>query len=115
MHGSERAIIPASDNHTVPGLDPSAVLDTLVSNPSLRGFVRDGTICAIPVRQSKRRMLLDVVAQVFEPGIRYPERDVDAVLRKLHYDHAALRRYLVDEELLDRANGMYWRIGGTVS
>lgn len=35
-------------------------------------------------------------------------------LRRLHPDHAALRRYLVDEEFLGRANGEYWRIGGTI-
>jgi hypothetical protein len=99
----------------VPVLDPSAVIDTLARDPSLRGFVRDGVISAIPVRQSKRRLLLDVVAQVFEPGVRYPERAVDAVLCKLHPDHAALRRSLVDEEFLDRADGIYWRIGGTVT
>lgn len=30
-------------------------------------------------------------------------------------DHAALRRYLVDEELLSRTpDGTYWRSGGTV-
>ncbi len=32
----------------------------------------------------------------------------------LHPDHAALRRYLVDEGFLSRASGEYWRSGGTV-
>jgi len=32
----------------------------------------------------------------------------------LHPDHAALRRYLVDEGFLERAGGIYWRTGGTV-
>ena len=50
----------------------------------------------------------------FEPGVRYPEREVDAVLRAWHDDHAALRRYLVDEALLARENGVYWRVGGPV-
>ena len=31
------------------------------------------------------------------------------------FDHAALRRYLVDEDLLSRTpDGTYWRSGGTV-
>jgi hypothetical protein len=59
-------------------------------------------------------MLLDVVAQAFEPGVRYPERDVDRFLRRIHPDHAALRRYLVDENFLDRSGGEYWRVGGKV-
>ena len=33
-------------------------------------------------------------------------------LRAFHPDVAALRRYMVDEQLLDRADGVYWRSGG---
>jgi hypothetical protein len=58
--------------------------------------------------------LLGEVVQVFEPGIRYPERDVNELLGALFDDYAALRRYLVDEALLERAAGEYWRIGGQV-
>jgi hypothetical protein len=29
-------------------------------------------------------------------------------------DHVTVRRYLVDEGLLDRADGRYWRSGGPV-
>jgi len=36
------------------------------------------------------------------------------VLRAFWPDYAALRRYLVDEGFLDRADGVYWRAGGTV-
>jgi hypothetical protein len=63
---------------------------------------------------SKRRIVLEHIAAAFEPGVRYPEREVDAILRAWHPDHAALRRYLVDEELLARDGGVYWRIGGPV-
>jgi hypothetical protein len=97
----------------VPEIQPDAVIDALASDPKLRGFVRDGRIERIPAKMSRRRALLDIVAQGFEPGVRYPETVVDDFLRKLHPDHAALRRYLVDEEFLDRANNEYWRIGGT--
>jgi hypothetical protein len=80
----------------------------------LRVFMRDGRVGQIPVRQAKRRLLLDYIAQSFEPGRRYSEAEVDAVLRALHDDHAALRRYLVDEDFLSREDGYYWRSGGTV-
>jgi hypothetical protein len=80
----------------------------------LRVFIRDGRLAQIPVRQAKRRLLLDYIAQSFEPGRRYSEAEINAVLRALHDDHAALRRYLVDEDFLSRDNGYYWRSGGTV-
>jgi hypothetical protein len=102
-------------NLQVTDLDPDAVVASLSSDPSLRVFMQDGQIATMPARLSRRRMLLDVVAQAFEPGVRYPERVVDQFLRRIHPDQAALRRYLVDEGFLDRAGGEYWRIGGTVS
>jgi hypothetical protein len=58
--------------------------------------------------------VLDVLAQEFEPGRRYPERTVNAILRRWHDDTASLRRFLVDEEFLARDGGQYWRVGGTV-
>ncbi len=80
----------------------------------LRAFVRDGRLVSVPAARNKRRVVLDHIARVFEPGVRYPERDVDAVLRAFHPDYAALRRYLVDEDFLAREAGIYWRTGGTV-
>ena len=64
--------------------------------------------------RAKRRIVLEHIAAGFEPGVRYPERTVDAILRAWHPDHASLRRYLVDEELLEREQGVYWRVGGPV-
>ncbi len=97
----------------VPDIQPDAVIDALAADPKLKVFLRDARIESLPAKMSRRRELLDVVAQAFEPGVRYPEPVVDDFLRKLHDDHAALRRYLVDEEFLDRAHGEYWRIGGS--
>ncbi|MEM8903233.1 MAG: DUF2087 domain-containing protein [Actinomycetota bacterium] len=81
---------------------------------SLRAFVRDGRITSIPAGRTKRLALLDLLAQEFAPGERYPERTVNAILGRWHDDTATLRRYLVDEDLLSREGGVYWRSGGTV-
>ena len=78
----------------------------------LRPFLVDGRLVSIPAARGKRRIVLEHIAAAFEPGVRYPEREVNAILRAWHEDYAALRRYLVDEELLAREGGQYWRIGG---
>lgn len=80
----------------------------------LRTFMPDGRLERIPSTRSKRLVVLDHVARVFEPGTRYPEPDVNAMLSAFHPDYAALRRGLVDEGFLARDGGTYWRIGGTV-
>ena len=80
----------------------------------LRSFVVDGRITQIPTAVGKRQVLLDWLAQEFEPGERYSEQMVNLILGKRYHDTAALRRYLVDAGLLDRDHGQYWRSGGTV-
>jgi hypothetical protein len=78
-------------------------------------FVRDGKISVMPAKRTTRLLLLDRVAQAFEPGRHYAEVAVNEILKALYDDHAALRRYLIDEQLLDRTpDGTYWRAGGTV-
>ncbi len=81
----------------------------------IRAFVRDGRLTSIPTARSKRVVVLDMLAQEFEPGRRYSEPMVNLMLGKWHEDTAALRRYLVDEGFLDREAGEYWRSGGTVT
>jgi len=76
-------------------------------------FVAEGRITSIPTARIKRRVLLDWLAQDFEPGVRYPERTVNTIIARRHSDTASLRRYLVDEEFLERRDGEYWRAGGT--
>ena len=81
----------------------------------LRNFLIDGRLTHLPVPRQKRRVVLDFLAGRFEPGVQYPERDVNFMLGQFHRDYAALRRALVDEEFLERRDGFYWRAGGTVA
>jgi hypothetical protein len=80
----------------------------------LRTFFRDGRLTEIPARESKRRIVLERISLEFEPGVRYDERTVNAIVGRFYGDHAAIRRYLVDEGFLSRERGEYWRSGGRV-
>lgn len=81
----------------------------------LRAFLDDqGRLKTIPTKIRKRLVILDLLSQEFEPGRHYDETTVNNRLRAFHDDVAALRRYLVEEGFLDRADGQYWRSGGTV-
>lgn len=82
-----------------------AVLETFFEGTRLR---------QIPAQHAKRRVVLDRLAQEFEPGIRYSEQEISRTLQVFHDDYAALRRYMVDDGLLTRAEGVYWRSGGRV-
>jgi hypothetical protein len=78
----------------------------------LRRFFDGTRLVRIPAQHAKRLIILDRLAQEFEPGMRYPEREVNFTLQLWYPDYAALRRYLVDEGFLTRADGVYWRTGG---
>jgi hypothetical protein len=76
-------------------------------------FGADGRLHTIPSKHAKLLVVLDRLAQEFEPGQRYAEPEVNEVLQRFHPDHAALRRYLVENDFLTREDGSYWRSGGT--
>jgi hypothetical protein len=96
---------PARDEHGDAPADEARVL---------RAFVRDGRLISIPTAWGKRRIVLDWLAQRFEPGRRYSEAMVNLSLGQVHPDTAALRRHLVDNGFLSRDHGEYWRTGGRV-
>lgn len=80
----------------------------------LRAFFSGNRLTSIPASASKKRVVLEHLAQQFEIGLKYDERLVNEVLGRYHDDHAALRRYMVEEGILSREAGVYWRSGGRV-
>lgn len=77
---------------------------------TLSRFMQDRKVRAMPVQLKRQQYILAEVARVFEPGLRYTEQQVDAILKQIYdYDHCSLRRYLVDFKFLNRADGIYWK------
>lgn len=99
-------------------IDERGPVPSGVSDPTtaavFRAFFVQGRLQTMPAKRAKRLVVLDHIARVFEPGVRYPETDVNAFLSAIHPDYAMVRRYLVDEGFLARDHGVYWRIGGGV-
>src|SRR5256885_7096603 len=70
-----------------------------------------GRLISIPVQHKKRLAVLKWLVEDFQPGRLSPESEVNRVISRRHPDFAALRRHLVDEELMQRRRGGYWRTG----
>ena len=79
-----------------------------------RFFDPDGRLKTLPAKQSRQLAVYDLIAQRFVPGVRYTEGEVNRELMAVYDDYVTLRRGLIDYGLMDRANGEYWRSGGTV-
>ena len=72
----------------------------------------DGRLRAFPVQRKKQDVILRHVVKAFEPGRRYPEKQVNELLSQFNDDTARLRRDLVDSGLMQRqgGGGEYWRV-----
>jgi hypothetical protein len=78
----------------------------------LRSYLEDGRLTTIPARGAKRGVVLRFLRErVFTEDRAYPEKEVNQRLALFHPDVAALRRYLVDDGLVTRADGEYRRAG----
>ncbi len=70
-----------------------------------------------PKRQKEKLVLLRRIAGLFEPGRRYAEPEVNAVLMPVWDDYVTIRRYLIEYRFLDRRpdGGEYWLVGGSAA
>lgn len=70
----------------------------------------DGRIVAFPAQQKKYLVLLRYVLSSLERGVRYPERELNEILKRFNDDTAQLRRSLVEFGFMQRegGGGEYW-------
>lgn len=76
----------------------------------LNNYVKDGRLVIIPASRKKLLVVLRWLARHFEPGQRYAEKEVNAVILQYHEDYATLRRELIGHQFMQRDRGIYWRI-----
>jgi hypothetical protein len=76
----------------------------------LRTFVIDGRLTQIPAQRKKRLVILQWLARKFEPGVHYPERELNETIKQVHPDASSLRRALVSWKFMRREGGIYWRV-----
>ena len=81
----------------------------------LTNFIdKDGRIKTFPAQDKKLQAILRHVVKAFEPGQRYPEKQVNEILSHFNEDTAFLRRSLIEYKLMGRqgGGGEYWCFEG---
>jgi hypothetical protein len=76
----------------------------------LSTFVIDGKLTQIPARFKKRLVILKWLVDKFEFERRYPEKELNEIIKRYHPDYASLRRYMIETRLMQRENAIYWRL-----
>ena len=76
----------------------------------LRAFVDGERLKEIPAGFKKRLVILKWLAEKFEMGVEYPEKEVNAILKRHHEDASTLRREFIMNKFMSRDHGVYWRL-----
>lgn len=89
-----------------PALEEGVAQDAY-RNKVLKTFFKYGRLVQIPAQLKKRLIILEKIAESFEPGREYPEMEVNHILLDFHDDVASLRRGMIEHKLLARDKGIY--------
>ena len=90
-------------------LNEELIYDEAFAEKVKRVFWRDVVIVMMPSQLKKRKVLLDLLLQDFEPGRRYTEQEVNFKILDHYDDYCTARREMVDFGLLRREKGTYFR------
>jgi hypothetical protein len=75
----------------------------------LQSCFRGDKLFEIPSSPRRLELVLFWLVEQFELERRYPERELNEIIKRYHPDFATLRRHLIDHGLMERENNIYWR------
>lgn len=71
-------------------------------------FFDYGKLKSIPAQRKKKRIVLEEIAKVFQPGRTYTEKEVNLLIADFYDDFCTIRRDLISEGLMERDAQVYW-------
>ena len=76
----------------------------------LDSFLVNGRLVSLPSQQKKREIVLEKLAERFDPDSTYTEREVNVVILDYYDDFCTVRREMVGLGLMERDHGIYRRV-----
>lgn len=73
-------------------------------------YFRDGHLLSIPPSAKARKFVLEKIAESFEWGRIYDEKELNTLLKTFHTEAATLRRDMIEQQIMMRENGRYWLV-----
>lgn len=74
----------------------------------LKTFMKNKRLTKLPVQRKKKLIILDEFVKKFNTGKKYTEDEVDSLINETYDDHCTIRRLLIEEEIMQRENQIYW-------
>lgn len=90
--------------------DQEAQREAAYRQKIIDSFFKFNKLKTIPVQRKKRLVVLEHLLKAFEMDKRYTEKEVNLIIADFHDDFATLRRELINERMMTRENGIYWRL-----
>lgn len=100
------AAMPMQDDRAIVTEEEAAAIEK-------KYLLADGSLLRIPRKEKEKLVVLRRIAERFDAGRVYTQREVDQILLGADADYAALRRYLIDYRFLERKpdGSAYWVTG----
>lgn len=76
----------------------------------IRSFFEYGKLRSIPVQRKKKLICYEQIAEHFELGRVYEEKEVNRIISPIHEDYCTIRRDMIGEGILKREDGRYVRL-----
>ncbi|EGG37297.1 DUF2087 domain-containing protein [Paenibacillus sp. HGF5] len=74
----------------------------------LRSFIaKDGSLRSIPAQYKKKLVILEFLVEQLEAGREYPEKDINAFIKRYHEDYATIRREFINHRYMSRDQEIY--------
>jgi predicted transcriptional regulator len=76
----------------------------------LKTFFEGDRLTRFPASDKKMQVIIKWLADKFEEGRRYTEKEVNEILTRFNPDYATLRRQLIEYGYMQREKSIYWRL-----
>lgn len=76
----------------------------------LSNFFKYGKLTQIPTQRKKREIVLAEIANEFQLGREYGEREVNEIIMRFHEDYCLIRREMIAFGIMSREHETYKRI-----
>lgn len=94
-------------NVTEPERDIQTEREDQYKRSVIDAFFEYGKLKSIPVQQKKRKIVLEKIAEKFQLGKLYSEREVNIIIADFHDDFCTIRREMIEFNMLERENNIY--------
>ena len=76
----------------------------------VKAFFEYGKLRAIPVQRKKKLICYELIAEHFEPGRVYEEKEVNGIISPIYEDYCTIRRDMISEGIFRRDGARYVRL-----